>query len=61
LNNPKWQADAAKAKSKALFAVKVAKANHKALENELKKLGTTAAGRRRLRTSSCASLRRRSD
>ena len=49
-NNPKWAADVAKAKSKALLAVKVAKANHKALENELKKLGTTAAGRKELAT-----------
>jgi hypothetical protein len=47
-NNPKWAADVAKAKSKALLAVKVAKANHKALENELKKLGTTAAGRKEI-------------
>ena len=47
-NNPKWEADVAKAKSKALLAVKVAKANHKALENELKKLGKTAAGRKEI-------------
>jgi hypothetical protein len=46
--NPKWAADVEKAKSKALLAVKVAKANHKALENELKKLGTTAAGRKEI-------------
>jgi hypothetical protein len=47
-NNPKWAADVAKAKSKALLAVKVAKANLKALENELKRLGTTAAGRKEI-------------
>jgi hypothetical protein len=47
-NNPKWAADVAKAKSKGLLAVKVAKANHKALENELKKLGKTAAGRKEI-------------
>jgi hypothetical protein len=46
--NPNWAADVAKAKSKALMAVKVAKANHKALENSLKKLGTTAAGRKEI-------------
>jgi hypothetical protein len=46
--NPNWAADVAKAKSKALLAVKVAKTNHKALENQLKKLGTTAAGRKEI-------------
>jgi len=48
LNNKNWEADVKKAKSKASLAVTVAKANLKAMEAELKKLGTSAAGRKEI-------------
>jgi len=48
LNNKNWEADVKKAKSKASLAVTVCKANLKALEAELKKLGKDAAGRKEI-------------